>query len=137
MTAIDSSLHVRRAIVTLLKATPNASPRVYGPRVVADPVWPFHRVAVDGSEPYTAQCLNGSIVALTVHSFAKGEDEVAVSDLNAVVARAIAGKRIQLTDAPYPAHMYNVVWLRSQVIRDTAEATGWHGIVNFRAHVSS
>lgn len=112
-------------------------PRVSGPAVDANPVWPFTRVAVDETEPYTAQCLSGSVVQFTVHNFAKGADEQAVSDFNDATVGAVAGQRLPLDSAPYPAHMYNVVWLRTQTIRDTAEATAWHGINTFRAHVSS
>ncbi|HKF95099.1 MAG TPA: DUF3168 domain-containing protein [Gammaproteobacteria bacterium] len=138
MAANDPTLYVRQAIVTRLKIDVSAvASRVYGRSPPAAPVWPFIRVAVDDVEPFTAQCLRGATVNLTVHTFAKGDEDNAVALLNRTVADALSSKPLVLTDSPIPAELRRMQWLRSQIIRDTDEATGWHGIVSFQGTVSS
>jgi hypothetical protein len=87
-------------------------------------------------EPLRAQCLDGVTFDSIVHTFAKGADESAVSELNRAVASLLDGKGRAL-DAPFPARIRRMVWLRSQIIRDTDEASAWHGLVTFQGSVSS
>lgn len=83
-----------------------------------------------------SQCLDGSRFTLTVHTFDKGGDESGVSELNRTVAGMLDRKPLPLP-APFPASMRALRWVRSQIIRDTAEATAWHGLVSISGTVSS
>lgn len=134
--AKDSSLYIRRALVSALKSAGLAGGRVYGPAPPANPTWPFIRVGSAETTPLQAQCLDGNTFDVTIHTFDKGADETGCSELNRAVAR-ILDKRGRTLDAPYPATISRIRWQRSQIIRDTAEASAWHGLVSFSGSVSS
>lgn len=134
--ANDPTLYLRRAIVTALKSAGLAGGRVYGPHPPANVQWPFILVGIAEVEPMQAQCLDGSRFTLTVHTFDKGGDESGVSELNRKVAGMLDRKPLPLV-APFPASMRALRWVRSQIIRDTAEATAWHGLVSISGTVSS
>lgn len=134
--ANDSALYIRRALVLALRDAELADGRVHGPHPPANPVWPFVLVGNSETAPLRAQCLDGATFDVTVHTFAKGADESECAELNAAVARALDGKGRPL-DAPFSARIRRMVWLRSQIIRDTDEATAWHGLVTFQGSVSS
>lgn len=134
--ANDSSLYIRRALVTALRGATAAGARVYGPGVPANPVWPFIVVGNSDTAPLRAQCLDGATFDVIVHTFAKGADEAGCAELNRAVASLLDGKGRAL-DAPFPARIRRLTWLRSQIIRDTDEASAWHGLVTFQGSVSS
>lgn len=134
--ANDSALYIRRALVLALNAAGLASGRVYGPHPPANPTWPFIMVGNSETEPLRASCLDGATFNVTVHTFAKGADESGCANLNRLVAQVLDGVGRAL-DAPFPARIRRMVWQRSQIIRDTDEATAWHGLVQFQGSVSS
>ena len=134
--ANDSGLYIRRALVTALRGATAAGARVYGPGVPANPVWPFVVVGNSDTAPLRAQCLDGVTFDVIVHTFAKGADEAGCAELNRAVASLLDGKGRAL-DAPFPARIRRLTWLRSQIIRDTDEASAWHGLVTFQGSVSS
>jgi hypothetical protein len=134
--ANDPALHIRRALVAALKSAGLAGGRVYGPHPPANPQWPFILVGSADAAPMQAQCLDGSQFTLTVHTFDKGADEAGAAELNRAVAGLLDRKPLPLT-APFPASMRALRWVRSQIIRDTAEATAWHGLVSISGTVSS
>lgn len=136
MAANDSALYIRRALVTALKAADVADGNVHGPHPPANVEWPFVLVGNSETAPLRAQCLEGATFDVTVHTFAKGPDESRCALLNARVANLLDGVGRPL-DAPFPARIRRMVWLRSQIIRDTDEATAWHGLVTFQGSVSS
>lgn len=135
--ANDSALYIRRALVTALRGASLAGGRVYGPGVPANPVWPFVVVGNSDTAPLRAQCLDGATFDVIVHTFAKGPDEAGCAELNRIVASVLDGKGRPLPDAPFPARIRRLTWLRSQIIRDTDEASAWHGLVTFQGSVSS
>lgn len=134
--ANDSGLYIRRALVTALKSAGLAGGRVYGPGVPANPVWPFIVVGNSDTAPLRAQCLDGVTFDVIVHTFAKGPDEAGCAELNRAVSTLLDGRGQPLT-APFPARIRRLTWLRSQIIRDTDEASAWHGLVTFQGSVSS
>lgn len=134
--ANDPTLYLRRAIVSALKSAGIAGGRVYGPHPPANPVWPFVMVGNAEAEPMSAQCLDGSRFSVTVHTFDKGSDEAGAAELNRAVAGLLDRKPLPLA-TPFPASMRALRWVRSQIIRDSAEATAWHGLVNLSGTVSS
>lgn len=136
MAANDSALYIRRALVTALRAAGIADSRVYGPSPPALPDWPFVLVGNSETTPLRAQCLEGATFDLVVHTFDKGPDESGCAELNRAVVSELDGKGRPL-DAPFPARIRRMVWLRSQIIRDTEEASAWHGLVTFQGSVSS
>lgn len=115
-----------------------ASGRVYGPHPPANAFaeGPFIMVGNSETEPLRASCLDGATFNVTVHTFAKGADESGCANLNRLVAQVLDGVGRAL-DAPFPARIRRMVWQRSQIIRDTDEATAWHGLVQFQGSVSS
>ena len=137
--ANDSSLYIRRALVTALKSAGLAGGRVYGPSSPAN-VWTlgqtFIKVAYPDTEPLRAQCLDGATFDVIVHTFSKSADEAICADLNRAVSTLLDGRGQPLT-APFPARIRRLTWLRSQIIRDTDEASAWHGLVTFQGSVSS
>lgn len=135
--ANDSAIYIRRALVTALRGAGLAGGRVYGPGVPANPVWPFVVVGNSDTAPLRAQCLDGATFDVIVHTFAKGPDESGCAELNRIVASVLDGKGRALPDAPFPARIRRLTWLRSQIIRDTDEASAWHGLVTFQGSVSS
>lgn len=134
--ANDSGLYIRRALVTALRGATAAGARVYGPGVPANPVWPFVVVGNSDTAPLRAQCLDGVTFDVIVHTFAKGSDEAGCAELNRAVGTLLDGRGQPLT-APFPARIRRLTWLRSQIIRDTDEASAWHGLVTFQGSVSS
>jgi hypothetical protein len=134
--ANDSGLYIRRALVTALKSAGLAGGRVYGPGVPANPVWPFVVVGNSDTAPLRAQCLDGVTFDVIIHTFAKGPDEAGCAELNRAVSTLLDGRGQPLT-APFPARIRRLTWLRSQIIRDTDEASAWHGLVTFQGSVSS
>lgn len=136
MAANDSALYIRRALVTALKTAGLAGGRVHGPYPPANPVWPFIMVGNSETAPLRAACLEGATFDVIVHTFDKGTDESGCAELNRLVASVLDGVGRPLT-APFPARIRRMVWLRSQIIRDTEEATAWHGLVTFQGSVSS
>lgn len=129
--ANDSSLYVRRALVSGLAGL---GVPVFGPSAGANSPVPRIQVGAVESEPFRSQCIEGSVFNVTIHSFHNGPDEQGVSDLNALVAERLDGIGRPL-DAPYQARISQIRWLRSQIIRDTGDATTWHGVVSFRGTV--
>lgn len=131
---------VRKAVVSHVKddagVTEIIGERFYGPNPPPQPEWPFGRYGAAVVTPLRATCLDGARIAMTVHAFAKGEDESEVCELAAALVAALDGVSLPL-DLPYPARLYSVRWTSTQTIRDSEEATGWHAIINLEGRVSS
>ena len=143
--AKDSSLAVRIAVVTALKADaalaePLPSGRVLDGRVhVAVPetiVWPYVRYGPDDVLPYLATGIDGNDIAMMLHAFAEGATDDDAKELSARVAAALDGKVLDLT-TDYPAKLADVRWTGTQVLRDIGRVDGWHGVVRFAGKVVS
>lgn len=122
--AADLTLETRRAVVSALSPMFD---RVYGPKVVAQPVWPFVRVTVTQSEQQWAQCYAGSRLQVQVSCFSKAADEAEAVGMGTQVVAALDAK------APAP-WVRRIKWLRSQLTRDTDEASAWHMVVQFEVN---
>lgn len=124
--AVDLTLETRQAIVSTLSPL---FERVYGPKVVAQPVWPFVRVTVTQAEQQFAQCYAGSRLQVQVSCFSKTSDESEAVTMGARVVEAL--------DAKSPARwIRRIKWLRSQTVRDTDEAGAWHQVVQFEVNAA-
>ena len=138
--AKDASLYVRKAIITRLKRTPAVSAivgqRVHGQAAPAKATWPFVRYGAATVVPLRATCLDGSTISMTVHAFCKGADDTEASTLAAAIADSLDGQSIPLT-APDPARLSNGRWTSTITMRDGAEATGWHAVINLEGRVVS
>lgn len=135
MTGKDHSLDLRRALVTRLKAdaliASQVGARVYGPDSPATPDWPFVRVGSIISGPYEASCLGGMDATFAVNGFAITEQSTLV--LNEFIRSALDAQAFDVGDS---AHIVSLDWTDSQIVRDTAEADKWHGIVQFQTVTS-
>ena len=143
--ARDSSLEVRIAVITALKAdadlaAPLPSGRTIDGRVheapPAEPVWPYVRYGVPDVRPYRAQCRDGIEIEITLHAFAQGETSDDCAKLSARLATALDGKGFPL-ETDYPARLSDVRWTGTQVLRDIGTVNGWHGVVRFVGKVVS
>jgi Protein of unknown function (DUF3168) len=143
--ANDSSLDVRIALVTALKAAPALalplpSGSILGGRVhvsvPAEIVWPYLRVEVGEVLPYRATGIDGAMVYPVVHAFAEGATDDDCSRLSARVAKVLDGRWFPL-EGDYPAKLADVRWTGTQVLRDIGASDGWHGVIRFVGTVVS
>ena len=108
---------VRRAVLARLKANagvtalvPAAS--IYPQAVPNEPAWPFIKFGPSTTQRLKASCVNGGLVALDVHAFARARvsagqvvetAEDHASAIGAAIEAALADNRLTLEgDAPAP-----------------------------------
>lgn len=131
----DHSLDIRRAIVTELKAdaaiASQVGTRVYGDEVPAKIEWPFIRVGQIIAGPYDATCLEGTEATFAVNTFAIGD--TATMTLNGFIEDHLDGAAPSIGAG---AHTVSLDWTNTQIVRDTAEADKFHGIVQFEIQTS-
>ncbi|PZR88356.1 MAG: DUF3168 domain-containing protein [Stutzerimonas stutzeri] len=129
---IDHSIPLREAVVSALRAAPAVSAivsaRVYGEKPPSTPTWPFVRYGLPIVSQYEATELDGGEHNVTIHAFTKGGSSNAVGALSAAIASALTDEALDLG----AIELIDCQWLGSQIIRDTAEAEAWHGIIRFR-----
>lgn len=150
--AKDNTLPVRRAILAALKASPLVTDLVPAaqiyPGTSVGPLWPMIRYGVPTTEPMRVSCVDGSILNVPIHGFAKpryvdddphkamletAEDRAA--KIGSAIARALGGIRIAIDG---DASAYGIVdWRGSRLMRDGAEDDAWHTVQDFRVRVIS
>lgn len=139
--ARDSSLYVRRAVVSRLKAEAAVAAivasRVYGLSPPATPTWPFVKMQPPTAVPLRATGLDGTRIAFRVSGFAKGADETEASILAQAIGSCLDGLTVPLSDAPWPARLSHINWRSTDIFRDPEEATGFHASLVFDATVTS
>lgn len=139
--ARDSTLPVRRAILTLLKSdaaltalVPAA--RIYPQSPPAGPAWPFIRYGTPSVLPLRASCLDGCEIEVAVHGFTKATETESAEDrgakIGAAIARAIDGRTVEIAGGRVALR-----WTGSQLLQDGDEAGAYHAVVNIRARVMS
>lgn len=137
--ARDLAVEVRQAVVAALKGnTATAaivSTNVFGPATPSPPPWPFIRVDLPIVTPDYDGCSDASRYRFNVHAFAKGADERAAGRLSAAVSAALDGLSGQLVLTP-AAWLQDVRWTGTQLLSDTDEANGWHGVIACDARVA-
>jgi hypothetical protein len=129
--AIDSTLPVRRAILTCTKNTaaitellPATQQHTSTPP--RDPVWPFSRYENYGpSTPVTATCLDGQELNVRFHVFAKPR-------LVAGIVLARISDTLDRRRFPIDRGHMQVSWRGSYVMQDGDEADAYHGFVSLR-----
>ncbi|WP_076605527.1 tail completion protein gp17 [Sphingobium sp. ba1] len=150
--AKDHTLPVRRAILTALKSDELLTSivpasQIY-PGTARNPQWPFIRYGVPSVEPMRASCVDGSILTVSVHGFAKpryvGNDprkaiiesaEDRAAKIGPAIAKVLGGIRIAIDG---DASAYGIVnWRGSRLMRDGAEDDAWHTVQDFRVRVIS
>lgn len=128
--AADHSLDLRIAVVKTLKNDAQIATITEG-RVHDTPparvLWPFVRYGMPLTMPYEASCWSGSEHDVTIHAFATGASTDAVATLAKAVVRVLDDADLPLD----PLGLVGLDWVRTQVIRDTEEADGWHAIIQF------
>lgn len=133
--ALEPSLQLREAIVTLLKADTAlvallaTADKVFGEYPGAQPDRPFVRYGEDDTAPNRSACWEGAVVAFPVHAFSAQKYTDEVKGLNAAIVAALDGKTVDLEDAGKAT----IIWQGSQVLRDGADPNAWHGFNRFEA----
>ncbi|MBI1682387.1 DUF3168 domain-containing protein [Caulobacter hibisci] len=139
--ARDASLWVRKALQSAQKADAAVAAivgaRVYGQNPPADPVWPFTKLPPLTVVPMRATGLDGTRYSIRISGFAKGVDDTEAALLGGAISACLDGRSIALTEAPWPARLTDIRWTGTDIIRDPAEATGWHAIVAFEGVVTA
>ena len=140
--AIDSTLPVRKAILTALKndaavieLLPAAN--IYPQRGPTNPDWPFGRYENYGqATPIVATCLDGQEINVRFHVFAKPREvagltvETAEDHTCRIMARVSAAldrRRFKIDRG----HFY-ISWTGSYLLPDGDEADAFHGICSMR-----
>lgn len=148
---MDHTLELRRAILPILKADALLSglvgARIYGEEPPAEPQWPFIRYGVPILAPDEATGWSGGAVRVTIHVFAKAKNAEGEPTIGYEVASRLA-RRVALIldetsfslpvheDSGRPAQALDIVHVSTDVVRDTAEAGAWHGIVQFEVQTA-
>jgi hypothetical protein len=122
---------MRRAVIERLRASPDVF-AIVGDRVHSEPpqnvTWPFIRYGLPLTAAFEASCWEGSEHDLTVHVFAKGDGgEDVCENLAAAVVTALDDFELANVD------LIGIEWINTQVVRDTEEASAYHGIIRFTA----
>lgn len=130
----DHSLVMRQAVIQVLRESPHLSAvipsdRIYGEETPSDPVWPFIRYGLSDATPYESSCGAGSEHNITIHTFARGPGTDSVSVINALVLDALQGANFPIE----PLKLNSFDWLGTRVLRDTPEASNYHGVLRFSA----
>lgn len=139
--AIDSTLAVRRALMTAMKADTALTALVPAARIypqVPDktPTWPFVRYGSPTSVPLRASCLDGAEHTIAIHAFAKqrkqGQSAVETAEdhaarIGAAIARALDARTLTVDGGKL-----KVNWRGSQLLIDGDERDAFHAVVNFR-----
>jgi hypothetical protein len=135
MDARDLSLPLRRAIITHLKGDTGVTAhvpegRVYGMRQPATTQWPFTRYG----SPDTRAAGLGSDTDIALHGFSKGPYEDECAEIMKALVTSLNGALLTLEDGEETIEA-RILWRRTQIIPDAAEANAWHGIAHFNARI--
>lgn len=141
--AADATTALRRAALTLLKATSAVTARVpaariYPPTRPAAPTWPFVAYDTIRQGAFRASCMDGAVIRFQVAAYAKdtknpaSDGEEAAAAIGGAVMAALDGAVLTLGDGS-KAH---VTWLESNLLRDGAEGSSWQHVSRFEAAVT-
>lgn len=135
MTRSDLPLAIREAVVGWLRAAaPLAgvpAANIYGEQPKALPPWPFIRFDSTRWENWEDSCSEGVTGPLLISAFAKGPG----TDDAYKIAAAISD-RLTIFE-PVTMKIIECDFVRTQVMRDGAEADKFHAIVEFNLTVIS
>lgn len=138
--AIDSTIPIRRGVLTLLKAdagvTAIVAARSYPQTTPGKPIFPFIRMGAPLALPTRGACFDGTDSTFAVHGFAK--DRIVASRavetaedyagrLGAAIAAALDQRIITLSNG-----RARIQWTGGQLLMDPDEAACFHTLQNFR-----
>lgn len=136
--ANDRRLAARRAIIVAQRAdaaltalVPAA--RIFGPQPPANPTWPFGKSGAPIAAPDRATGMDGTRVLITMHWFAEGPGDDAVSAIAAASAKALDGAELVTDDG----EIASVTWTGGITLQDPEVASGWHATSDFEVIVDS
>lgn len=132
--ASDHTLTMREAIVQKLQAAavvtalvPSAS--IYGEQPPAAPSWPFIRYGMPTTTAYESSCGDGSEHDIMIDVFAHGPGMDTCAKACAAVAMALDNAALAVD----PLGLLGIDYVSTQIIRDGAEMSAYHGMVRFSA----
>ena len=122
--AMIAAMRADAALTALVPAT-----RIYGEEAPANAMWPFILCGLPSEVPDRASCWDGTRMGVVVHCFAKGPGMDTASAISNAVKRALDGHH-----AVRGGLAVDFVHSQTQIVRDSAEASAYHGIVRYDAY---
>lgn len=132
--AYDHTLTMREAIVQKLQAAAPVTAlippeSIYGEQPPAAPAWPFIRYGMPTTTQYESSCGEGSEHDIMIDVFAYGPGMDMCAKICAAVGMALDNASLAID----PLGLVSIDWTGSQIIRDGAEMSAYHGMVRFTA----
>lgn len=136
MAAVDLTLELREAVVVKLRASTSLTSlveatEIYGEKPKAKHKPTFIRLGFPEFTPFSPTGVNGSRIEFRVNTFTQGESTDGITKINKAVIAALDDSELNMDDS----WSYDVSFVRAQVVNDTAEASAFHGLLDFVALV--
>lgn len=129
----DHDLALRKTLIAAMKGFAPIS-AIVGTRIYEEPedkpVWPFIRYGVTQVEPIRLDGWDMQDHSLTIHGFAKGPGQNAVSALKTVIQECLHEQEFTLSSS---AGLVLIQKAGHQILRDTSESGAYHAVVEFQA----
>ena len=133
------SLTVRQQNLTALKSYSALSAlvpasRIYPEQPPSEPARPFIRYGLPVMLSYEQQGRAGSNERVSIHAFTQSEG---TDELQAIVRQVIACMNSYETSDPPPFNVIEWEWIGVTILRDSADATDYHAVIEFRVTVTA
>lgn len=130
-----SNTDVRRAVIGHLQADEAVTDlqdadRIFGPQAPSEPEWPFTQYGAAIDVPLRGSCLQGQVISMAIHSFAKGPGENACEAIGAAIVTSLDGRRLAV-----PGGHCRLRYTAGRTLRDDADTNSWHRVSEFEIRV--
>ena len=125
----DYRVAARRAIVSRLTGNVGGA-AIHGEGLPGAPTWPFVLVGPSSVVPFDPSCVDGSSVALSVHSFAEGASSDAAGALADLVVQRLGNANFTFEDKSF-----SITWQGGGIT--LKDDKGWHVVSDFLIDVTA
>jgi len=133
-----TSKAVRGAVIYTLKNDTSVTAlvpatRIFPQQVPANTEWPYSFLGVAIATPDRADCLDGRVVRLAVHTYARTTStsgETQADDIADAIAASLDGLHI-------PDPELDINWVSNTTIRDPSEASAFHSVCQIEISLSA
>lgn len=127
----DHILEARKAMVSAMRGNAAlvslvSKDTIYGEEAAPGTPWPFILCGLPTETPQRASCWDGSSMSAVVHCFARGPNMDKCSAIVNAIKRALDEMHVVRSGIAI-----TIQHAQSQIIRDGAETSDYHGIVRF------